>query len=119
MKVFGSNSRVALAATLGAAVGGLTALCAPCEANTGNVTLEWTAPTQNSDGSVLTNLAGYVLQYGTNPSALTQIIKVTNPGLTSYVLDNLPSGTWYFAFTSFTTNGAQSTESAVVSTTIP
>jgi hypothetical protein len=84
----------------------------------GNATLDWTAPTENADGSVLTNLAGYNVHYGTSPDKLTQVIKVANPGVTSYVVDNLSSGTWYFCVTSYAANGTESSDSAVVSTAI-
>ena len=84
----------------------------------GNAALDWTAPTENTDGSVLSNLAGYEVHYGTNPQQLTQVEKITNPGLTSYVVDNLSAGTWYFSVSSYSTNGTESSSSAVVSTTI-
>src|SRR6266702_2017750 len=66
----------------------------------GVATLDWMPPTENSDGSVLTNLAGYTVYYGTSASNLTQSVKITNPGLSAYTLSNLSSGTWYFAVTS-------------------
>jgi hypothetical protein len=46
------------------------------------------------------------------------VIKLVNPGLTSYVVDNLTTGTWYFAITSYAANGVESSKSGVVSTTI-
>jgi len=84
----------------------------------GNATLDWMPPTENTDGSLLTNLAGYKLHYGNTPDQLTQVIKVTNPGLSSYVIDNLSPGTWYFGITSYTSDGIESVGSAVVSTKI-
>jgi hypothetical protein len=75
-------------------------------------------PTENSDGSALTNLAGYTVYYGTSPSNLTQSLKVTNPGLSAYTMTNLSSGTWYFAVTSYSSAGVESTRSGTVSTTI-
>jgi hypothetical protein len=84
----------------------------------GNAALDWTPPTENTDGSVLTNLAGYEVHYGTSPDKLTQIVKLANPGLTSYVVDNLTTGTWYFAVTSYAASGTESSNSGVVSTTI-
>jgi hypothetical protein len=86
--------------------------------STGNVTLDWTAPTENTDGTVLTNLAGYRLHYGVAPDKLTQTVMITNPGLTSYVVDNLASGTWYFAVSSYTAAGTESAVSGIVSTNI-
>jgi hypothetical protein len=87
-------------------------------ASTGNATIDWTPPTQNSDGTALTNLAGYTVYYGTSPSSLTQSVKVSNPGLTAYTVTNLPTGTWYFVVTSYSAAGLESSRSGVVSTKI-
>jgi hypothetical protein len=86
--------------------------------STGAATLDWTAPIENSDGTVLTNLAGYTVYYGTSPDNLTQTVKITNPGLTAYTMTNLPSGTWYFSITAYSADGSESTRSGVVSTKI-
>lgn len=75
-------------------------------------------PTSNSDGSVLTNLGGYNVYYGTAPDKLTQSVKVTNPGLTAYTISNLASGTWYFAVSAYSTAGVESVRTNTVSTTI-
>jgi hypothetical protein len=80
--------------------------------------LSWTPPLENTDGSVLTNLSGYKVYYGTSPDALTQVKAVGNAGLTRYVIDDLPGGKWYFAVTSVASDGAESQRSPVVSTTI-
>jgi hypothetical protein len=80
--------------------------------------LSWTPPLENTDGSVLTNLSGYKVYYGNSPDALTQVKAVGNAGLTRYVIDDLPSGKWYFAVTSVASDGAESQRSPVVSTTI-
>ena len=58
----------------------------------GSVTLNWVPPTQNTDGSPLTNLAGYHIMYGTSAGNLNQSVQVANPGLTTYVLGNLAAG---------------------------
>lgn len=84
----------------------------------GNVTLDWTPPTENTDGSVLSDLAGYNVSYGTSPSSLTQHVKVSNAGVASLVIDNLTPGTWYFSVTSYNTSGVESPSSAVVSTKV-
>jgi hypothetical protein len=92
----------------------------PVETTTTNgvATLDWMPPTENSDGSVLTNLAGYTVYYGTSPDSLTQSIKITNPGLAAYTVTNLQSGTWYFAVTSYSSAGVESTRTGTVSTTV-
>jgi Fibronectin type III domain len=86
--------------------------------STGTASLDWTPPTQNSDGSVLTNLAGYTVYYGTSPDKLTESVKVSNPGVAAYTLSNLASGTWYFAVTAYSAAGVESDRSGVVSTQI-
>lgn len=86
--------------------------------SSGTVTLDWTPPTQNSDGTTLTNLAGYTVYYGTSPDHLTQSVKLTNAGLSAYTVSNLTSGVWYFAVTSYSSAGVESSRSGVVSTTI-
>jgi hypothetical protein len=90
----------------------------PKPISTGTATLDWTPPTENSDGSALTNLAGYTVYYGTSPDKLTESVKVSNPGLTAYTVTNLTSGTWYFAVTSYSTAGVESSRSGVISAKI-
>lgn len=84
----------------------------------GTAPLSWTPPTQNIDGSSLTNLAGYRIHYGTSPTAMTQTIQVANPGLRSYTVSNLASGTYYFAVRAYTSAGSESVLSNVESKTI-
>jgi hypothetical protein len=79
----------------------------------GRATLSWTAPTENTDGSMLSNLAGYRIRYGTSSSALTQTIVVDNASVTSYVVENLSPATWYFAVTAVNSQGAESSSSNV------
>jgi hypothetical protein len=51
--------------------------------NVGAATLSWVPPTQNTDGSSVSNLAGYVIYVGTDLTAMNTKIQVSNPGLTS------------------------------------
>ncbi|HZD53113.1 MAG TPA: fibronectin type III domain-containing protein [Woeseiaceae bacterium] len=74
----------------------------------GSVTLSWSAPTQNSDGTPLTDLAGYRIYYGTAPSQYDRQVEINGAGVLSAVIDNLTQGTWYFAATAFTTGGLES-----------
>jgi hypothetical protein len=78
----------------------------------------WSAPTANTNGSALTDLAGYTIYYGTSPSALKQSVKVPNAGATDYVVQGLTGGKWYFAVTAYTSAGLQSSYSTVVGRTI-
>ena len=85
---------------------------------TGNASLSWTPPTQNTDGSTLTDLAGFRVQYGTSPSSLSQTVELANAGLSAYVVTGLTSGTWYFSVRAYSSSGAESANSTVVSKTI-
>ena len=79
----------------------------------GTATLSWQPPTQRTDGSVLDNLAGYHILWGSSPDAYTNRVTLDNPGLTSYLVENLAQGTWYFVMTAFDAAGAESDYSAV------
>jgi hypothetical protein len=85
---------------------------------TGTATLSWQAPTTNTDGAALTDLSGYRIYYGMNPDDLTQTVQLTGLGLQTYVIDDLGTGTWYFAIKAVTTTGVESALSEVVSKTI-
>jgi len=102
----------------GSSVGTVAKVTPPIQTVNGVATLDWMPPTENNDGSALTNLAGYTVYYGTNRNDLSQSVKVSNPGLASYTVTGLTSGTWYFAVTSYSADGVESTRTATVSTTI-
>jgi len=87
--------------------------------NLGSATLSWDAPTENTNGTPLTDLAGYTIYYGSSPGSLTQTISVADASATSYVVDNLSSGSYYFAVAADATDGTQSAQSSVGSKTIP
>jgi hypothetical protein len=84
------------------------------DASRGAAALTWEPPTQNTDGSALTNLAGYRIVYGASASQLTQTIQVANAGISSYVVENLAPGTYYFAVRAYASSGAESADSNVV-----
>jgi hypothetical protein len=83
--------------------------------STGSVTLSWLPPTTNTNGTPLTNLAGYKIYYGTNPYSLNQSVQITNPGIASYVIGNLSPATWYFSLVSYNSENIKSPLSQVVS----
>jgi Putative Ig domain/Fibronectin type III domain len=80
----------------------------------GSATLSWQPPTANTNGSSITNLAGYTIYYGTNSNSYTSV-KVANPGLTSYTISNLAAGTYGFAVVAYNSAGEASQYSATVS----
>lgn len=86
--------------------------------STGTATLSWMPPAANTDGSALTDLAGYRIHFGTSAGALTQTIDIDNPSVSRYVVENLSPSTWYFAVKSVNTKGVESSLSGVASKTI-
>jgi hypothetical protein len=87
-------------------------------AATGSAILSWDAPTQNTDGSDLTDLAGYRVHYGTALGDYPNTIPIDNPATLDYEVDNLTEGTWFFTVTAYDTVGNESENSNVVSKTI-
>jgi len=87
--------------------------------NVGTAALSWSAPTQNTDGSTLTDLAGYKVYHGTSATALNEVITVQGAGNTAYTFSQLAAGTHYFAVTAYTFSGAESSFSVTGSKAIP
>lgn len=116
----GTYSDIVISMSTGNAGASLPAFSIAVKASgAGSATLSWTAPTRNTNGSALTDLAGYRIHYGKSPSSLTTLINVANAGATSYTIGSLASGTWYFAVSDYTTSGAQSADSTILSKPIP
>lgn len=80
--------------------------------------LSWEAPTTNTNGSALTDLAGYRIYYGENRTRLSQAVEIKTIGVQTYVIDNLSAGTWYFAIMAVTSAGTESRLSDIVSLNI-
>ncbi len=85
----------------------------------GSATLSWIAPTTRTDGSPLTNLAGYRIRYGTSPGNYPNTISINSPALTSAVVSDLTPATWYFVVSAYDSMGLESANTAPVSKTIP
>jgi putative Ig domain-containing protein len=115
----GTASGIVISANDGSALASLAAFnIVVTQTATGSVTLNWEAPTQNTDNSPLTNLAGYRITYGRSQTSLDQSINVTNAGLTTYVVPNLATGTWYFAMYAYTSTGAESDASNIATKSV-
>ncbi len=74
----------------------------------GKVTLSWKAPTERTDGSSLNNLAGAKLHWGNSSREYTNTVRIDNPAIDVYVIENLPPGDWYFAVTAIDGAGVES-----------
>jgi Putative Ig domain len=117
----GTNSNIVISVSDGHTSASLPAFSIDVSqpATSGTATLTWIAPTTNTDGSALTDLAGYHIYYGTSPSALSTVIDIANPATTTYTIASLTSGTWYFAVNAYTTSGLESSLSNTGSKSIP
>jgi hypothetical protein len=85
---------------------------------TGSAAVSWPAPTLNTNGTALTNLAGYRIYYGQSAASMTQVVQLVGAGVLSYVVTDLLPGTWFFSVEAYSSTGASSNPSAVVSKTI-
>ncbi len=86
------------------------------------VSLSWLAPGQRVNGeqiSYQTDIDGYIVRYGKDPSNLSQQAQVDCRVLEcSYKVEGLASGTWYFAVQTVDSTGLISAPSAPVSRAI-
>jgi hypothetical protein len=115
----GSYSGITISVSDGRATASLNAFAIAVSAvATGSATLSWSPPTQNTDGSSLTDLAGYRIRYGRNAGELTESVAIDNPSISTYVLENLSAGSWYFAVIAINSAGVESASSNVASKTI-
>ncbi len=79
-------------------------------------TIAWSAPTANTDGSTLKDLAGYKVYVGTSSRKYTSVQSAGK--VTQFTVGPLPAGTYYFCVTSCDSSGNESSFSTEVSTTV-
>jgi hypothetical protein len=103
----------------GGTVLGLALLLSACSgAKSGSATLTWNAPTRYTDGSPLTDLAGYRVYCGTNPFNLVQTADIKGAASTRYVVTGLTTGTTYCVVRAYNASGQVSAPSNMRSKTI-
>ena len=89
--------------------------CEGCESSTDYVHLEWDANTE-------TDLAGYIVYWGTTSGVYSQASEVIPQGTEEFILDasRFPAGqTYFFAITALDLSGNESNPSNEVSTSFP
>lgn len=105
----GGYAGIEIAATDGKTATPLPAFTLTVETATSkSLTVSWSPPTENSDGTPLVDLSGYVIYYGGKSKQYTGTVKLANPGLTRYVVEALAAGTYYVALTAVNKQGAES-----------
>ena len=89
--------------------------------STGVATISWTPPAENTNNTVLDDLAGYRIYYGTSPDNLSFLIDIGS-NLSSFVIENdqrLLTGTrYYFAITAYNSLQVESDMSNIVHKTL-
>ncbi len=81
----------------------------PTPTSTGSVALAWNPPITNSDGSQLTDLAGYKIYYGPSSGNYTNSVDLGN--ISSFTIGDLTAGTWCFTTTAYDSLGNESSYS--------
>lgn len=115
----GGSSGTSASSSSGASTGAANTGTGSANVGTGSqsATVSWSAPSQNIDGSTLTDLAGYTVYYGVDANDLSDSVEV-EANNTSYTMNGLVSGTtYYFAVAARNSAGAESEKSDVVGTT--
>jgi hypothetical protein len=114
----GGGSSSSSGVSTGSSSSGGSSSSSGATAGTKSATLSWAAPTENTDGTALTNLAGYNIYYGNNTGAMTNKISINTTGIQTYVIDNLASGSWYFTVTALNSAGTESVAASTVGVTL-
>ena len=119
-KDVGTYAAIEIAATDGKDVTALPAFAITVSAvvATNSVSVSWMPPTQNDDGSTLTDLSGYKIHYGLQAGNYTNSVAVSSAGMTRYEIASLPKGKVYIAMTAVNAAGGESDFSSEVSVTV-
>lgn len=74
----------------------------------GSVALSWNPPESRTDGTPLTNLAGFKIYYGRMSEVYDHEIDIDNPTISTYLIEGLNPGDWYFVLAAYDGNGLES-----------
>jgi len=80
-------------------------------ASTSTATVQWSAPQSMTDGSTTTGIVGYRVYYGPTVTQMNTKIDILNPSVSTYVVEGLTPGTYYFAVTALHSSGGESDRS--------
>jgi hypothetical protein len=85
----------------------------------GSATVSWTAPQTNTDGSALTDLAGYKLYFMQLTWTQPQVVSIDGPDRLSYTLGGLSPGVYLFSVSAFNSMHVESDPSPSVAKIVP
>lgn len=118
--IVGVSANIVISVTDGKATATLepfAIIVAAAGTNNGSALVSWSVPTMNTDGTALTDLAGFHVYYGTDPGNLTRV-DVQGANNVTYNAGSLIAGTYYFTVAAYNISGVESTQPAVISTVI-
>lgn len=84
----------------------------------GVASLRWELPPSKVDGSPLNDLAGYRILYGRQSHDLDQSVFISDAATTSWEIDSLDEGVWYFAVSAINASGLEGPTTTVASKSI-
>lgn len=90
-----------------------------CDGPAPTVIIGWTLPTKNTDGSNLTDLAASKVYRAASAAGPFSLLTTVNVPGNSHTSTTLPAGPNYFTVTALNAAGAESSQSAMVNTTVP
>lgn len=112
------TSTITITASNGTTQASMSFVLSVVQAATGSATLSWVAPTTHTDGSAMTDLAGFRVYYGMQQGSLSNRLSIANATVTTTIISSLTSGTWYFAVTAVDSAGHESGYSNIASKTL-
>ena len=84
--------------------------------------LRWTKPTENVDQTILTDLTGFIIYYGTSPDNMKNTFRIDNADIRIYKIDNIvididliSNVEYYFSIKSINSKNIQSDYSNIIS----
>ena len=115
----GTYGNIVISATDGKSTASLPAFSIQvnaASAQTGTVTLSWTAPTKRADGTPLSlaDINGYRIHYGKSAGDYTGHVNLADGTAQQVTLIDLPLGTYYLVMTTYDVVGLESGYSSAV-----
>ena len=85
---------------------------------TGSVTLDWTPPSENEDGSASVDVIGYRIYWAPEGESWGPPAMIDNPSVTRFIVDDLPPGRYEFVATAVNSSGLESRFSNTIIRTV-